>query len=258
MIKKKELKKLNPRKIIVSVLCLSCVLALALGAFNSDKSKKASSYANVDFTSLDSDSENGIEIVYTPVSESQIEFATKDKQTLPTRKEKLVDAAMSLVGKVHYFWGGKSESVGWDDRWGTMSTVTSTGSKSTGSTRPFGLDCSGFVTWCFIQTGFTGREAIELVGNGTWNQWDRTKPIKWEELEVGDLVFQREYPTNKGNHVGICIGFDEDDEPLFAHCSSKLNSVVITHADNVFKFARRPNVYELDNEKIEKWIPFYG
>ena len=28
-----------------------------------------------------------------------------------------------MVGKVNYFWGGKSRAIGWDSRWGQLTKV---------------------------------------------------------------------------------------------------------------------------------------
>ena len=36
----------------------------------------------------------------------------------------IVAAACSLIGKVGYFWGGKSYAIGWDDSWGSPMTVS--------------------------------------------------------------------------------------------------------------------------------------
>ena len=58
----------------------------------------------------------------------------------------VITSAYSLIGKVGYFWGGKSLVLGDDPSWGTVETVTAEGSKSTGTRRAYGLDCSGFVT----------------------------------------------------------------------------------------------------------------
>lgn len=54
----------------------------------------------------------------------------------PERKN-VVETAVQLVGRVSYFWGGKSLTLGWDDRWGTSMEVTAAGSGSTGTVRPF-------------------------------------------------------------------------------------------------------------------------
>lgn len=62
------------------------------------------------------------------------------------RRKAVVEKAYSLLGKVNYFWGGKSSAIGWDSRWGTPTRVTAPGSRSTGTVRPYGLDCSGCAT----------------------------------------------------------------------------------------------------------------
>ena len=63
----------------------------------------------------------------------------------PERKT-VVQNALTLYGKVSYFWGGKSLVIGWDSRWGELRQVTAAGSSTTGTYRPYGLDCSGCAT----------------------------------------------------------------------------------------------------------------
>ena len=81
------------------------------------------------------------------LDEAQIRamLAAMPKDVSAQRKE-VVEKAYSLLGRVHYFWGGKSSVIGWDSRWGTPTRVTAPGSRSTGTVRPYGLDCSGCAT----------------------------------------------------------------------------------------------------------------
>ena len=65
------------------------------------------------------------------------EYSTEAQRTL-------AESALMLVGKVNYFWGGKSYTVGWDDRWGKPAEVTSPGHSTSGTTIAYGLDCAGF------------------------------------------------------------------------------------------------------------------
>ena len=44
--------------------------------------------------------------------------------TLSAERKKVIKAACSLVGKVNYFWGGKSSAIGWDSEWGKLKTVS--------------------------------------------------------------------------------------------------------------------------------------
>ena len=41
-----------------------------------------------------------------------------------------ITAAYSLVGKVGYFWGGKSTVIGEDPSWGSVEKVSADGSRS--------------------------------------------------------------------------------------------------------------------------------
>lgn len=67
-------------------------------------------------------------------------------EDLSEERRAVVTTACSLVGKVNYFWGGKSSAIGWDVRWGQLHRVTAAGSPTTGTYRPLGMDCSGCAT----------------------------------------------------------------------------------------------------------------
>ena len=169
---------------------------------------------------------------YRALSDEEIAYALvrgeeKEAENADASSEKrleLARAACSIVGKVNYFWGGK-------------------GSESSGQVRPYGLDCSGFVSWAFIQLGYDFGEMETLLGNGTWNQWDRSADIAYNDIRVGDVAFMNRYPTDQGNHIGICIGFLENGEPVFAHCSSSYDNVVVTTRGTAFNYARRLNIF---------------
>lgn len=154
-------------------------------------------------------------------------------ENLSPKRKAVIKAACSLVGKVNYFWGGKSSAIGWDSEWGKLKTVTSAGSSSTGTKRPFGLDCSGFVTWAYINSGFTASQ----IGHGTQGQIAKCTRIPWNSAEPGDLAFLSDL-----SHVGIVAGKDENGNILVIHCSSSANNVVIT-TNSIFGFAARPNCY---------------
>lgn len=135
------------------------------------------------------------------------------------RRKAVVEKAYTLLGKVNYFWGGKSSAIGWDSRWGKPTRVTAPGSRSTGTVRPYGLDCSGFVDWVFNNSlGY-----VIGHGGGAASQHSYCKPISWSEALPGDLVF---YPGD--SHVGIFVGKDESGNPLIIHCASSQNNVVLT------------------------------
>ena len=156
-------------------------------------------------------------------------------EDLSPEREAVVRTACSLVGKVNYFWGGKSLVIGWDVRWGELRQVTAAGSSTTGTYRPYGLDCSGFVDWVFYNA--TGGDYIIGHGGGAMMQHTYCTPILWEDAQPGDLVF---YPED--NHVGMVGGWDEDGNILIIHCASGYNNVVITGKEG-FTSVGRPDYY---------------
>lgn len=152
----------------------------------------------------------------------------------PERKN-VVETAVQLVGRVSYFWGGKSLTLGWDDRWGTSMEVTAAGSGSTGTVRPFGLDCSGFVDWTFYNA--TDGSYYPGRGGGAATQHSYCTNISWSDAQPGDLVF---YPDD--SHVGIVGGKDADGNLLIVHCSGGANGVVITGSAG-FTTVARPDCF---------------
>ena len=156
-------------------------------------------------------------------------------EDLSPEREEVVRAACSLVGKVNYFWGGKSLVIGWDARWGELRQVTAAGSSTTGTYRPYGLDCSGFVDWVFYNQ--SGGSYVIGHGGGATMQHSHCTNISWADAQPGDLVF---YPDN--SHVGIVGGRDANGELLIIHCASGHNNVVITGKDG-FTSISRPRYY---------------
>ncbi len=148
----------------------------------------------------------------------------------PVRRA-VVETACSLVGKVNYWWGGKSLTLGWDDRWGCLRKVTAEGSVTSGQYRPYGLDCSGFVDWVFYNA--TNGGYVIGHGGGAAAQHSYCEPIDWEDAQPGDLVF---YPED--SHVGIVGGWDEEGQLRIIHCASSYNNTVITGLEGFTSIAR--------------------
>ncbi len=154
---------------------------------------------------------------------------------LATERRAVIEAACSLVGKVPYFWGGKSLILGWDERWGTIKQVLAYGGATTGMYLPYGLDCSGFTDWCF----FNASDGLYILGHGggAAMQHAHCIPITWDEALPGDLVF---YPND--DHVGIIGGRDKAGNLLIIHCAAASNGVTITGAEG-FASVARPRYY---------------
>ena len=150
---------------------------------------------------------------------------------LSAERREIIETACQLVGKVNYFWGGKSLVLGWDSRWGTTMQVTAPGSSSSGTYRPYGMDCSGYVDWVFYSA--TGGEYIIGHGGGASAQHSYCTAISWDEAMPGDLVF---YPED--SHVGIVGGRDGNGDMLIIHCASGYNNVVITGIEGFTSIGR--------------------
>lgn len=168
-----------------------------------------------------------------PVDISDIQGTLPDD--LDPLRESIVLTAYQLLGKVTYFWGGKSLVLGWDSRWGTPTTVTAPGSGSTGKVLPFGLDCSGFVDWTFYNA--TNGAYLPGRGGGAASQHGYCTNIAWADALPGDLVFYAD-----DSHVGIVCGYGSVGNLLVIHCSGGQNGVVVTGREG-FAVAARPDLF---------------
>ena len=163
----------------------------------------------------------------------------------------VISAAYSLVGKVGYFWGGKSTVIGDDPSWGTSETVSAEGSKSTGTIRAYGLDCSGFVTWAVIN-GYQDKAMQGDVGDGTSDQWEKANVVSEADAQPGDLVFQKGPEAGSDNHVGILCGKTDAGDWIAVHCSSGKNGVTVGEAYSAsFRYIRQPSFYPTSEQVQE-------
>lgn len=169
-----------------------------------------------------------------PLTDAEL-IAFVNRQNCNATRKHILTTALSLVGKVPYFWGGKS-APGWNDEWNTPKLVTSAGSSTTGTIRPYGLDCSGFTDWTY-KTAL----GVSLYA-GTWNQWDNTYGITEAELLPGDLGFMAVPGTVDVNHVLIYAGIGENGEQMWVHCSSGGGGVVLNSPSYVTQYRRPANV----------------
>lgn len=176
-----------------------------------------------DFAFGDGDYEYGI---YVPTNRKLYEDIPVINTDNLTRND-IVKISKSLLtimdgGPLPYFWGGKYPKKGVNRRWGHVTQVTAAGCSMwpVGSRLPYGLDCSGFVDWVYVQA--TGKTISALAGGGgAAAQFYASKPISIDELKPGDLGFLQNPYRNGGKaaHVGIYIGDDVDGTPLFIHAA---------------------------------------
>lgn len=149
-----------------------------------------------------------------------------------TRKH-ILSTALSLVGKVPYFWGGKS-GPGWNEEWNTPKLVTAAGSNSTGTIRPYGLDCSGFTAWTYSTA-----MGVD-IGAGTSGQYPKTTAVTKAELLPGDLGFLAGSGGKAWSHVLMFAGYDKNGAGMWVHCTSGKGVVLNTPSYAGSLVLRRP------------------
>ncbi len=160
----------------------------------------------------------------------------------------IVNTAKSLLG-LPYFWGGKYNEIGVNKEWGTLKTVTSTGSWSTGKAIPYGLDCSGFISWAYNQIMIP---AGQKFPDGTQNQYVSAMliPVSEAELLPGDIGY-----TKGIDHVGMYIGKVED-LPVFIHAGGRLYSSTGKPAGQVVLSYNNTSTYYEGNAPT-KFVKFF-
>lgn len=172
-----------------------------------------------------------------PLTDAELIAFLNQLECSAARKE-LVRAGLSLVGKVPYFWGGKS-GPGWNPDWNTPRMVTSSGSPTSGTIRPYGMDCSGFTDWVYKTVFGVGLRA------GTSNQWDGSKEISYAQLLPGDLAFMAVPGTVPVNHVLMYAG-KKDGQDMWVHCSSSAGGVVF-NTPSYKLYYRRVEGFDLES-----------
>lgn len=157
-----------------------------------------------------------------------------NKQNCTQARKQLLTTGLALVGKVPYFWGGKS-GPGWNDEWNTPKVVTAAGSSSTGTIRPYGLDCSGFTTWVY-QTALG-----VYIGDGTSGQYPKTSAVSASDLQIGDLGFLANSGGGDWNHVLMFAGYGDDGSRMWVHSSGGSGVILNTPSYEASLVLRRPN-----------------
>lgn len=171
-----------------------------------------------------------------PLTDAELIAFVNAQNCSPMRKH-IITTALSLVGKVPYFWGGKS-APGWNDAWNTPRLVTSAGSPTTGTIRPYGLDCSGFTTWVFNTA--VGVE----IGAGCNGQYPNTYGVSAAELLPGDLGFLAD--DDGWGHVLIFAGYDAEGTRMWVHSSGGIGVILNTPSYEGRLSYRRLSIVDYD------------
>ncbi len=110
------------------------------------------------------------------------------------------------VAHLPYFWGGRNMNTGIHSNWGCSTKISATGSEAqpSGTSWPFGMDCSGFAVWAIRNAG------IDISGMNTTGLYGLGNKIPFasavSQARPGDLVWRGSTsPRVSGKHVGIII-----------------------------------------------------
>lgn len=118
--------------------------------------------------------------------------------------------AADLGYRIEYFWAGKYAYEGLNPNWGCERNwwdrkVCS--QKSSGDTCIYGMDCTGFTKWAFVNAGFD----VSLIPRSSQqsSNWGTVKPASFNfdspskvEPQPGDILYTP-------GHVGLIIGVDD-------------------------------------------------
>jgi hypothetical protein len=161
-----------------------------------------------------------------PLTPSEIEaYMEKLPENLSETRRKIIEFALSSVGKIPYYWGGKASVPGYEgNRFGTLIGADTKGRLLKG------LDCSGWINWVYWSVlgqslPYESTSGLALLG---------TK-ISRDQLQPGDIVVR----TGEDAHVIMFLGWTDDGRILCIHESSAgVNNVTVSTRDAHWPYYR--------------------
>lgn len=152
----------------------------------------------------------------TPITEEEIShYMSLLPANLSEERKNVIHFALTTVGKVPYYYGGKAGKQG----------LTGNGFGKTIAERDYkgrnrkGLDCSGFAQWVY----WTGAENPLDFASSTQELIAKGRKIKRSELEPGDLVIQ---PGGE-SHVVLFLTWTKEGKMLAIHENATAGNVSV-------------------------------
>lgn len=152
----------------------------------------------------------------TPITEEEIShYMSLLPANLSEERKNVIHFALTTVGKVPYYYGGKARKQG----------LTGNGFGKTIAERDYkgrnrkGLDCSGFAQWVY----WTGAENPLDFASSTQELIAKGRKIKRSELEPGDLVIQ---PGGE-SHVVLFLTWTKEGKMLAIHENATAENVSV-------------------------------
>ena len=141
-------------------------------------------------------------------------------ENLDPIRQTIAMTALSLQGKGPYEWGGAAAHPGFDLRWWSYNPDNGL---------QHGLDCSGFVQWVLMTSGFS-KDIYTKVGSTKTILSSDLNRISKEELKPGDIGCTNR-ASGQINHCGIYVGDDSyvhvlPDKGVVESCYSDVKSEI--------------------------------
>lgn len=151
-----------------------------------------------------------------PLSYEEIDsYMNRLPENLSKERRKLIHFALSSVGRVPYYWGGKPACADYgNNNFGALVTPDEKGRSMKG------LDCSGWISWVYwsaIHKRLSSESTSGLASVGT--------AVQRNDLQPGDIILK----TGDEGHVVMFLCWESDGNMTVIHESSALvNNVTVT------------------------------
>lgn len=162
-----------------------------------------------------------------PLSQSETEYYLS---LLPAdtslERRRLIRYALSSVGKVPYYWGGKPSAPDYDgNHFGSLAAADEKGRTMKG------LDCSGWISWVYwsaLGKRLPAESTDGLAGCGT--------AVARADLKPGDIIVR----LGDEGHVVMFLAWESEDRMKVVHESSgSVNNVTVSTMQASWPYYRK-------------------
>lgn len=163
----------------------------------------------------------------TPLTAQEIDdYMSKLPDDLSETRRKIIHFALSSVGRVPYYWGGKASHAGYEgNNFGMLISADDKGRMLRG------LDCSGWISWVYWSV--TGQQ---LSGSSTSSLILCGEKISRSQLQPGDIIVR----TGTNAHVVMFLGWSANGQMNVIHESSaSVNNVTIKTMEAAWPYYRK-------------------
>lgn len=162
-----------------------------------------------------------------PLTEEEIsKYLSSLPENISEERKTIIRYALSSVGKIPYYWGGKASAAGYEGNgFGRVVEADYKGRVLRG------LDCSGWIQWVYWSAignrlNNAGSTAT-LIGEG--------QKIKRSELQPGDIVVR----TGSDSHVVMFLQWAGNGNMIVIHENSGANNVSVSEVSANYPYYRK-------------------